>query len=32
MCFLYRNEYRNFKLAVATMGRGLGRREEDWKR
>jgi hypothetical protein len=28
----YRNEYRNFKLAWATMGRGLGRSEEDWKR
>jgi hypothetical protein len=27
-----RNEYRNFKLAMATMGRGLGRSEEDWKR
>jgi hypothetical protein len=28
MCSLYRNEYRNLKLAVATMGRGLGRNEE----
>jgi hypothetical protein len=32
MCSLYRNEYRNFKLAGATMGSGLGRSEEDWKR
>jgi hypothetical protein len=29
MLFLYRNEYRNLKLADATMGRGLGRCEED---
>jgi hypothetical protein len=28
---MYRNEYRNLKLAGATMGRGLGRSEEDWK-
>jgi hypothetical protein len=27
MCSLYRNEYRNLKLAGATMGRGLGRSE-----
>jgi hypothetical protein len=32
MCSLYRNEYRNLKLAGATMGSGLGRNEEDWKR
>jgi hypothetical protein len=32
MCSLYRNEYRNLKVAEATMGRRLGRREEDWKR
>jgi hypothetical protein len=25
----YRNEYRNLKLARVTMGRGLGRSEED---
>jgi hypothetical protein len=25
MCSLYRNEYRNIKLAKATMGRGLER-------
>jgi hypothetical protein len=31
MCSLYRNEYRNFKLARATMGSGLGRSEKDWK-
>jgi hypothetical protein len=30
MCSLYRNEYRNLKLAEATMGRGLGSSEEDW--
>jgi hypothetical protein len=29
---LYRKEYRNFKLARHTMGRGLGRSTEDWKR
>jgi hypothetical protein len=29
---LYRNEYRNFKLARVTMGSRLGRSEEDWKR
>jgi hypothetical protein len=29
---MYRNEYRNFKLARATMGNGLGRSEEDWKK
>jgi hypothetical protein len=29
---LYRNEYRNFKLEGTTMGRKLGRSEEDWKR
>jgi hypothetical protein len=32
ICSLYRNEYRNFKLARATMGSRLGRSEEDWKR
>jgi hypothetical protein len=32
MCSPYRNEYRNFKLARATMRSGLGRSEEDWKR
>jgi hypothetical protein len=32
MFSLYRNEYRNFKLAGATKGSGLGRSEEDWKR
>jgi hypothetical protein len=32
MCSLYRNEYRNFRLACATMGSGLGRSEEDCKR
>jgi hypothetical protein len=31
MCSLH-NEYRNFKLTGATMGSGLGRNEEDWKR
>jgi hypothetical protein len=25
-----RNEYRNLKRAGATLGRGLGRSEEDW--
>jgi hypothetical protein len=25
LCSLYRNEYRNLKLARATIGRGLGR-------
>jgi hypothetical protein len=29
MCSLHRNEYRNFKLAGVTMGKGLGRSEED---
>jgi hypothetical protein len=29
MYSLYRNEYRNFKTGQATMGSGLGRREED---
>jgi hypothetical protein len=29
---LYRKEYRNFKLARATMGSRPGRSEEDWKR
>jgi hypothetical protein len=32
MCSLYRNEYRNFKLAGVAMGNGLERNEEDWKR
>jgi hypothetical protein len=32
ICSLYRNEYRNFKLAGATMRKALGRSEEDWKR
>jgi hypothetical protein len=32
MCSLYRNEYRNFKLAGATMGSRLWRSEEDWKK
>jgi hypothetical protein len=32
MSSLDRNENRNLKLAGATMGRGLGRSEEDWKR
>jgi hypothetical protein len=27
---LYRHEYRNFKLAGATMGSKRGRSEEDW--
>jgi hypothetical protein len=31
MYSLYRNEYRNFKLAGATMGSRLERSEEDWK-
>jgi hypothetical protein len=31
MCSLH-NEYRNFKLTGATMGSGLGRNEEGWKR
>jgi hypothetical protein len=26
---LYRNEYRNLKLAGTTVGKGLGRSEED---
>jgi hypothetical protein len=30
ICSWYRNEYRNLKLARATMGRGLKRSEEDW--
>jgi lactate dehydrogenase-like 2-hydroxyacid dehydrogenase len=29
---LFRNEYRNLKLSVTTIGRGVGRSEEDWKR
>jgi hypothetical protein len=29
MCSLYRNEYRNFKLPGATIGRGLRRSEEN---
>jgi hypothetical protein len=29
---LYRNECRNLKLARATMGRGLRRSEEEWKK
>jgi hypothetical protein len=28
LCSLYRNEYRNLKLARVTMGKGLGRSEE----
>jgi hypothetical protein len=32
MCSLNRNEYRNLKLARDTIGTGLGRNEEDWKR
>jgi hypothetical protein len=32
MCSLYRNEYRKFKLARATMGSRLGKCEEDWKK
>jgi hypothetical protein len=32
MFSLYWNKYRNLKLAGATMGSGLGRSEEDWKR
>jgi hypothetical protein len=32
MCLLYRNKYRNLLLARATMGRGLGKNKEDWKR
>jgi hypothetical protein len=28
----YRNAYRIFELAGTTMGSGLGRSEEDWKR
>jgi hypothetical protein len=32
MCYLYRNEYRNLKLVRATMGGGLRRSEEDWKK
>jgi hypothetical protein len=32
MYSLYRNKYRNFKLARATMGSRLGKSEEDWKR
>jgi hypothetical protein len=27
-----RNEYRNFKLSGVTMGSGLGRIEEDWRK
>jgi hypothetical protein len=26
----YRNEYRSLKLVGATMGKGLGKSEEDW--
>jgi hypothetical protein len=29
MCSLYRNKYRNLKLARDTMGRGLESSEED---
>jgi hypothetical protein len=29
MWLLYRNEYRDFKLARAIMGSGLGRSEEE---
>jgi hypothetical protein len=29
---LYRNEYRNFQMARATMGSRLKRNKEDWKR
>jgi hypothetical protein len=29
---LSRDNYRNFKLARVTIGSGLGRSEEDWKR
>jgi hypothetical protein len=32
MCSLYRKEYRNFKLAGATMGSGLRMSKEEWKR
>jgi hypothetical protein len=32
LCSLYRNDYRNFKLAGTTMESGLGRSEADWKR
>jgi hypothetical protein len=32
MCSLYRNEYKNFKLSRATIGRRLGRNEEDLRR
>jgi hypothetical protein len=32
LCSVYRNEYRNFKVAGATMGNRLRRSEEDWKR
>jgi hypothetical protein len=32
MSLVYRNEYRNLKLAGATMRSELGRSEEDWKR
>jgi hypothetical protein len=28
--FMYRNEFRNLKLARASMGRELGKSEEDW--
>jgi hypothetical protein len=30
ICSLYRNEYRNLKLDSATMGRELGKSEEDY--
>jgi hypothetical protein len=29
MSSLYRNEYKNLKLAETTIGRGLGRNEEE---
>jgi hypothetical protein len=29
MCSLYRNEYRNLKFGGATVGKGLGKSEED---
>jgi hypothetical protein len=32
MCSLHRNEYRDFKLARATMESRLKRSKEDWKR
>jgi hypothetical protein len=30
MCSLYRNEYKNLKVAGATMERDIRRSEEDW--